>query len=201
MFLTSQDLVSGRHCRLIDGHTDVVSAIAVVRTPNRHHISVVSKIPAKVREASDFIDYNPDMPLEGESVVIVSGSVDRSVRVSDYEKCQPIFVFKGHIDTITGVGGYMSPSTAELIIVSTGDDRTLKMWSMKSGKCESTTTKHENSIRCMSLYELKNDGTEVTEPGTSDLTVIATGGWDKSVRLICQSKIEVSAEACGCVIS
>jgi WD40 repeat protein len=193
--------VSGRHCRLIDGHTDVVSAVAVVRTSNRHHVSIVSKIPAKVREASDFVEYNPEMPLDGESVVIVSGSVDRSVRVSDYEKCQPIFVFRGHVDTITGVSGFVSSSTAELIIVSTSDDRALKMWSMRTGKCESTVTKHDNSIRCMSLFELKNDGTEVTEPGTSNFTIIATGGWDKSVRLICQTKIEASTETCGCLIS
>ncbi|KAK7466919.1 hypothetical protein VKT23_003983 [Stygiomarasmius scandens] len=81
--------------------------------------------------------------------VLVSGSLDNTIKVWDIETGKTIRTFFGHIEGVWGVAG------DKMRLVSGSHDRTIKVWNRDEGKCVSTLVGHTAAVSCVALGEDK----------------------------------------------
>ncbi|THU99367.1 WD40 repeat-like protein [Dendrothele bispora CBS 962.96] len=81
--------------------------------------------------------------------VLISGSLDNTIKVWDIETGKTIRTFFGHIEGVWGVTG------DKMRLVSGSHDRTIKVWNKDEGKCISTLVGHTAAVSCVALGEDK----------------------------------------------
>ncbi|KAG6829668.1 hypothetical protein H0H92_003911 [Tricholoma furcatifolium] len=81
--------------------------------------------------------------------VLISGSLDNTIRLWDIETGKCIRTFFGHIEGVWAV------ASDKLRLVSGSHDRTIKVWSRDEGKCTATLVGHKAAVSCLALGEDK----------------------------------------------
>ncbi|KAF8633740.1 hypothetical protein AX17_004396 [Amanita inopinata Kibby_2008] len=86
---------------------------------------------------------------ERKKPLLVSGSLDNTVKIWDIESGKAIRTFFGHIE------GVWSVACDKLRLVSGSHDRTIKVWSRDEGRCTATLVGHQAAVSCIALGEDK----------------------------------------------
>ncbi|KAJ2917651.1 hypothetical protein MD484_g2785, partial [Candolleomyces efflorescens] len=132
------------------------------------HVGQVQSMRLLVEEEcgeSDAMDTSPDaaaLPEASSSTstlevvapnrkkpVLVSGSLDNTIRLWDIETGTVTKTLFGHIEGVWGV------ACDKLRLVSASHDRTIKVWNRENGKCTATLVGHQAAVSCIALGEDK----------------------------------------------
>ncbi|KAJ7470513.1 WD40-repeat-containing domain protein [Mycena latifolia] len=81
--------------------------------------------------------------------LLISGSLDNTIKLWDIDTGETISTFFGHIEGVWAV------ASDKLRLVSGSHDRTIKVWSRDEGKCTSTLVGHRAAVSCLALGEDK----------------------------------------------
>ncbi|KAG6879953.1 hypothetical protein C0992_008886 [Termitomyces sp. T32_za158] len=81
--------------------------------------------------------------------VLISGSLDNTIRLWDIETGKCTRTFFGHIEGVWAV------ACDTMRLVSGSQDRTIKVWSPDEGKCTATLVGHKAAVSCLALGEDK----------------------------------------------
>ena len=81
--------------------------------------------------------------------VLLSGSLDNTIKVWDVETGKPLKTLFGHIEGVWAVDG------DRLRVVSGSHDRTIKIWERETGRCQTTLVGHRGAVTCLSLADDK----------------------------------------------
>lgn len=99
------------------------------------------------------LDQAYELPYEPEHSrpvpVLITGSLDNTVRVWDVETGGLIKTLFGHIEGVWAV------AADRLRIVSGSHDRTIKIWERDSGTCQTTLVGHRGAVTCLALSDDK----------------------------------------------
>jgi len=94
-----------------------------------------------------------DLPMEPDHAkpvpILLSGSLDNTLRVWDVEAGKEISTLFGHIEGIWAV------AADKLRVVSGSHDRTIKIWERETGTCQATLTGHRGAVTCLALSDDK----------------------------------------------
>lgn len=196
------DLLTGHHIRLFEGHEDEVHSVAVEGFTGSNALQPIAE--DEVKETSETYD---------KSVVIVSASKDLSVRVWDFKTGHMLFALLGHNRTVYDIGisrvpdNYVQRDPKDIapgtpLIISSGDDGTIKLWNLLNGKLVRTTRWHRVNIRSMDLQSfLYQPNNEKSNGNAQSVSLIASCGWDKTVQVHSISEaLEIKEKGC-CHIS
>jgi len=96
---------------------------------------------------------------------LISGGLDRAVRIWDVKTKQVNYALRGHDEWINGVA--VSPDGS--FIVSGSGDKTVRVWDTRTMKCRYTLKGHTDFVRSVAVME--------------DATTIVSGSDDAHVRL------------------
>ncbi|KAJ2930092.1 hypothetical protein H1R20_g7037, partial [Candolleomyces eurysporus] len=129
------------------------------------HVGQVQSMRLLVEEEcdeSDAMDTTADAPLEAQASsssselvpkrkkpVLVSGSLDNTIRLWDIETGTVTKTLFGHIEGVWGV------ACDKLRLASASHDRTIKVWNREDGKCTATLVGHQAAVSCIALGEDK----------------------------------------------
>jgi len=86
---------------------------------------------------------------EGPKPILISGSLDNTIKIWDVESGKAINTLFGHIEGVWGV------ASDKLRLVSGSHDRTIKVWALDEGRCVSTLIGHRGAVTCLSLADDK----------------------------------------------
>ncbi|PPQ66855.1 hypothetical protein CVT26_009634 [Gymnopilus dilepis] len=81
--------------------------------------------------------------------ILISGSLDNTIKLWDIETAKPIRTHFGHIEGVWGV------ASDKMRLVSGSHDRTIKIWSRDKENCNHTLVGHEAAVTCIALGEDK----------------------------------------------
>ncbi|GAC77370.1 glucose-6-phosphate 1-dehydrogenase [Moesziomyces antarcticus T-34] len=81
--------------------------------------------------------------------VLISGSLDNTLKVWDVRTGRCIRTLFGHVE------GVWSLDVDKLRIVSASHDRTIKIWDRDTGLCQNTIVGHKGAVTCVSLTDDK----------------------------------------------
>lgn len=81
--------------------------------------------------------------------ILLSGSLDNTIRVWDVESGQMVNTLFGHIEGVWSVTG------DRLRVVSASHDRTIKIWERDTGGCQTTLVGHRGAVTCVALADDK----------------------------------------------
>ncbi|KAF8502441.1 WD40-repeat-containing domain protein [Gautieria morchelliformis] len=87
--------------------------------------------------------------MDGPTPVLVSGSLDNTIKVWDVETGKVLKTLFGHIE------GVWSIACDKLRLVSGSHDRTIKVWVREEGRCMVTLVGHRGAVTCLSLGDDK----------------------------------------------
>ncbi len=81
--------------------------------------------------------------------VLLSGSLDNTIKVWDLETGKASQTLFGHIEGVWAV------ASDKLRLVSGSHDRTVKVWAREEGRCVATLVGHRGAVTCLALGEDK----------------------------------------------
>ncbi|TDL27201.1 WD40 repeat-like protein [Rickenella mellea] len=81
--------------------------------------------------------------------VLISGSLDNTIRVWDVETGKALATLFGHIEGVWAV------ASDKLRLVSGSHDRTIKVWVREEGRCMATLVGHRGAVTCLALGDDK----------------------------------------------
>jgi len=81
--------------------------------------------------------------------VLLSGSLDNTIKVWDVETGKPLRTLFGHIEGVWAV------DADRLRVVSGSHDHTIKIWERETGRCQTTLVGHRRAVTCLSLADDK----------------------------------------------
>jgi len=81
----------------------------------------------------------------GPKPVLVTGSLDNTIRVWDVDTGKATQTLFGHIEGVWAVDG------DKLRLVSGSHDRTIKVWVREEGRCMATLVGHRGAVTCLAL--------------------------------------------------
>jgi len=79
--------------------------------------------------------------------VLISGSLDNTVKVWDIRSGKATKTLFGHIEGVWAV------ASDRLRLVSGSHDRTIKVWAREDGRCTATLVGHRGAVTCLALGE------------------------------------------------
>jgi len=86
---------------------------------------------------------------KGKKPLLISGSLDNTIKMWDIETGKTVRTFFGHIEGVWAI------ASDKLRLVSGSHDRTIKVWSREEGKCTATLVGHQAAVSCLALGEDK----------------------------------------------
>ena len=95
---------------------------------------------------------------------VLSGSVDKTVRLWDLRTCKCVRTMEGHTESVISVDMDGQSCTA----VSGSKDTTVKLWDLGSGRCSATLKGHTSRVRDVVMHE---SGRSFMSSGFTDLKV------------------------------
>jgi WD40 repeat protein len=195
------ELLSGKHVKMLEGHDEEITTIT-----GGSYTGVASLIPISNTPDVDDPDNSTKSLSNFVSVIIVSGSRDLSIRVWDFKTGYLLFELLGHSACVYQVvltrsmgkfshieDGSIIPEFALVppnspLIVSCGDDSTVKVWNLENGKLVKSFKWHHVSVRGVDASNLfsssddtSSDGSSVTTTYNPGIVMIASCGWDKMI--------------------
>ncbi|KAI0933689.1 hypothetical protein AcW1_005452 [Taiwanofungus camphoratus] len=81
--------------------------------------------------------------------VLISGSLDNTIKLWDIETGKAVRTLFGHIEGVWAV------ASDKLRLVSGSHDRTIKVWVREEGRCMATLVGHRGAVTCLALGEDK----------------------------------------------
>jgi len=81
--------------------------------------------------------------------VLISGSLDNTIKIWDIETGTAVKTLFGHIEGVWAV------ASDKLRLVSGSHDRTIKVWVREEGRCMATLVGHRGAVTCLALGEDK----------------------------------------------
>ncbi|KZO95838.1 WD40 repeat-like protein [Calocera viscosa TUFC12733] len=109
--------------------------------------------PSATYEAHDHeLQANRRLPLQkrtGPLPILISGSLDNTIKVWDVERGQCMKTLFGHIEGVWAV------DSDRLRLVSASHDRTIKVWVREQGRCLTTLVGHRGAVTCIALGDDK----------------------------------------------
>ncbi|KAF4615217.1 hypothetical protein D9613_002803 [Agrocybe pediades] len=93
-------------------------------------------------------DSNALVP-ERKKPILISGSLDNTIKMWDIETAKPMKTYFGHIE------GVWSVACDKMRLVSGSHDRTIKVWARDKESCTNTLVGHEAAVSCIWLGEDK----------------------------------------------
>ncbi|KAJ6513922.1 WD40-repeat-containing domain protein [Mycena vitilis] len=81
--------------------------------------------------------------------LLISGSLDNTIKLWDIDTGEAISTFFGHIEGVWAV------ASDKMRLVSGSHDRTIKVWSRDEAKCTATLVGHRAAVSCLALGEDK----------------------------------------------
>ncbi|KAI0668564.1 WD40-repeat-containing domain protein [Trametes maxima] len=115
-------------------------------SPSHPHPST-SPLLSRRSTAPDLI--TPASPVKRQKPVLISGSLDNTIKVWDIETGKVQRTLFGHIEGVWAV------ASDKLRLVSGSHDRTIKVWSREEGNCTATLVGHRGAVTCLALGEDK----------------------------------------------
>ncbi|KAI0831795.1 WD40 repeat-like protein [Trametes gibbosa] len=91
----------------------------------------------------------PTSPAKRLKPVLISGSLDNTIKVWDIDTGKVQRTLFGHIEGVWAV------ASDKLRLVSGSHDRTIKVWSREEGNCTATLVGHRGAVTCLALGEDK----------------------------------------------
>ncbi|KAI0328083.1 WD40 repeat-like protein [Cubamyces sp. BRFM 1775] len=91
----------------------------------------------------------PGSPVKRQKPVLISGSLDNTIKIWDIETGKVQRTLFGHIEGVWAV------ASDKLRLVSGSHDRTIKVWSREEGNCTATLVGHRGAVTCLALGEDK----------------------------------------------
>jgi len=89
-----------------------------------------------------------DLP-HGRGPVLISGSLDNTIKTWDINTGKAVKTFFGHIE------GVWSVAADKMRLISGSHDRTIKIWDCERGRCTTTLVGHRGAVTCLGLAEDK----------------------------------------------
>mmetsp|Transcript_19549 Transcript_19549/g.28119 ORF Transcript_19549/g.28119 Transcript_19549/m.28119 type:complete len:733 (-) Transcript_19549:182-2380(-) len=191
------DIHTGRHCRMLDGHSDDVNAVSVVADSSGSCI----RDPKIVSGGRDRTVRVWDI-LRGAQLAVFNGHTD-----CIYGVVGLIGNFSVGIGAHVEVSSERKPSVSQLnrqssvwsktlndiddefiskkgtksfVIVSCGEDRTVRLWNVLEEKQVAILKQHRGSVKGVSVAPVKIPTSDTNTPPVS-MMLMATCSWDKSV--------------------
>ncbi|KZT03401.1 WD40 repeat-like protein [Laetiporus sulphureus 93-53] len=88
-------------------------------------------------------------PTKRQKPVLISGSLDNTIKLWDIETGKAVKTLFGHIEGVWAV------ASDKLRLVSGSHDRTIKVWVREEGRCMATLVGHRGAVTCLALGEDK----------------------------------------------
>ncbi|KAI0730379.1 WD40 repeat-like protein [Fomitopsis betulina] len=88
-------------------------------------------------------------PAKRQKQVLISGSLDNTIRLWDIDSGKATKTLFGHIEGVWAV------ASDKLRLVSGSHDRTIKVWVREEGRCMATLVGHRGAVTCLALGEDK----------------------------------------------
>lgn len=107
-----------------------------------------SPLPRKCDEQDRPRSHSPGRK-EGRVPVLVSGSLDNTMKVWDIESGKAMKTLFGHIEGIWAI------ACDKLRLISGSHDRTIKVWVREEGRCMATLVGHRGAVTCLALSDDK----------------------------------------------
>jgi len=92
---------------------------------------------------------SPSSGRRRQKPVLVSGSLDNTIRVWDVETGKAITTLFGHIEGIWAI------ASDKLRLVSGSHDRTIKVWMREESRCLATLVGHRGAVTCLAMGDDK----------------------------------------------
>ncbi|KAF8892699.1 quinon protein alcohol dehydrogenase-like superfamily [Infundibulicybe gibba] len=140
------DLTLRTCIRKFTGHVGQVQSMRLLlldTTDDAHPTTPPSASPSPIPSA------DPDPAPHRTQPVLISGSLDNTIKIWDIDTGATVRTFFGHIEGVWAV------ASDKLRLVSGSHDRTIKVWSREEGKCTSTLVGHQAAVSCLALGEDK----------------------------------------------
>jgi WD40 repeat protein len=186
------DMLTGRHSRMLEGHTDEVTSVSVVED-STGQVFVGARI--------------------------ISASRDNSIRVWDLAKGHQLKVFVGHTDcvyavcAVVGVFGSsvgssaveksvaktVGPNGRSCLIISSAEDRSVRVWNMEDEKQILCHNNFGGSIKSVSVDFVKVPAVSPSNPPGA-IALMATCGWDKTVQFYDLEKLTIESHRSKCCV-
>ncbi|EIN07571.1 WD40 repeat-like protein [Punctularia strigosozonata HHB-11173 SS5] len=91
----------------------------------------------------------PPSSSSGSKPVLISGSLDNTIKLWDIESGKALNTLFGHIEGVWAV------AADPMRLVSGSHDRTIKVWERESGRCTATLIGHAGAVTCLAVGEDK----------------------------------------------
>jgi WD40 repeat protein len=149
------DVATGVCLRTLEGHTNMVRAVAAV-SPSL----VVSGSRDKTVRLWEVTTGKCAQVLVGHThrvravaalspSTVVSGASDRTIKIWDVETGACIKTLEGHGDSVNSVTFVLIHDA--VTVVSASSDTTIKLWNSESGECVCTLEGHTDSVNCVAV--------------------------------------------------
>lgn len=138
---------------------------------NRKKIYLTSS-PHPPELPEEVVEAEPEPPVPTVSIKL---SFDQSVKVKsadiNYLKA-PRVIYKGHGLSVHCVAVYLTPNEDNSLIFSGGDDKTIKVWSLKTGDKVAELHGHTQRVTSISCFQ-----------SSGFAPLIVSGSWDERLRI------------------
>ena len=158
------DLTSGECKHLFRGHEHVVE----------YAVFVPPAANAAIRELTKTSSASSETALSDSCKYVVSCSRDKTVKLWDCKTDTCIHTFSAHDNWVRQLDFIISPPTdasphLHAYLISVSDDKTIRAWDLKTGRCVKTLQAHNHFVTCLHV-----------KPNSS---ILATGSVDLEVKV------------------
>lgn len=163
---------TGELVRRLEGHSDVIAVGGIAFSPLGERLASASydgtarvwdvatgeslSVLSKDTGVVDTVAFSPD------GTTLATTSADRRIVLWDLESGQPLQMLMGHRNDVYSVGFLASPSPSRIgatgatgdvtLLVSTGRDRTLRVWDLESGLVLKVLQGHSASVSNLAVH-------------------------------------------------
>lgn len=148
-------------------HGGVLPETALARLSRKRKSFVVKKHPPwkLYRVVAGHVGWVTALESDPFNRFLVSGSVDRTIKLWDIARGTLLLTLTGHIETITGI----RISRKRPYMVTSSLDKNVKLWDLEANKSVLNFHGHLSGVRCVALHP--------------ELDILMSGGRDSVVRV------------------
>ncbi|MCL1468869.1 WD40 repeat domain-containing protein [Argonema galeatum] len=177
------NLDNGQLLRTLTGHTDEVRAIASspdgnILASGSHDNTIKLWNPNNgqlLRTLTGHSDWVASVAISPDGKTLASASFDKTIKIWDLHTGQLLRTLTGHSAPVQSVAFSPippnPPSQGGLggILASASNDKTVKLWNLRTGQLQNTLTEHTNFVLCVAI--------------SPDGKTLVSAGYDKTIKL------------------